>query len=111
MASPLFVIESAMRHFLQSWNFGMCPRLSIDTNANGSITVNSAVTYLPPTLNLNSSETNYNVQRRPSKRSGNGSRKRRQEKRSTKASQDSSAVNVKIPDEIVSLQPIAITDK
>ena len=65
MASPLFVIESATSHFLQQWNFGMCPRFSIDTNANGSITVNSAVTYLPPKLNLNNSDTNFNGKRRP----------------------------------------------
>ena len=49
MASPLFVIESAVRHYIQLWHCGLCPRLSLDTTENGDITVNSSVTFSTPT--------------------------------------------------------------
>ena len=77
MAPPYFIIESAVQHYLYLWHCGLCPQLKLNTNENGTVSINSSVSFIP-FLQQNHVPPR---RRRQRKRSGQASRRRRQEER------------------------------
>ena len=78
MATPKLAIESAVHQFLQHWNLGLCPTLSLKTQTNGNIDIAVMLSVSP---NSHPQDIPYVSQ---SRRSGYGSRLRRRERRRTK---------------------------
>ena len=79
MATTKLVIESAVNLFLQHWNNGLCPSLSLKTQTNGNIDISVTLSISP----ISQPQEVYNS-RPSSRRSSNGSRLRRKERCSTK---------------------------
>ena len=77
MAQPLCVIEHFIRLFLGQWQCGLQPNLSFKTNSNGVITVDFNVSTV-----LQEPLIEGDHGQRPNRRSGRGSRCRRQKRRS-----------------------------
>ena len=72
MAEPLCVIEHFVRLFLGQWHCGLQPNLDLRTDSSGAISVNFNVKSLPHAVNIEE------VQQHKHRRSGRGSRSRRQ---------------------------------
>ena len=45
---PLLVVEQAFRVFLEQWNIGLKPKLTLNTDESGAISICSEVTSFVP---------------------------------------------------------------
>ena len=78
MAHPTFVIDLAVRHFMQLWHTGHQPSLTFNTLRDGDIVVTSSITCSPAVHQPKPEEKDMMHIKH---RSGRNSRRRRQKKR------------------------------
>ena len=73
---PSLIVEQFVRQFLSQWHVGLQPSLTLNTEADGAITIGYKVTTATPNCNSDVHQLSQNKGR-----SGRGSRARRRKKR------------------------------